>query len=69
MATETETHFVARVVFDKVVRSVTKATGHHDKDVIERDIFELGNYTFKDTDLENLKGRLNAVTSIVTDLK
>lgn len=66
MASETETHYVARVVFERVQK--TSNTRHpSEAATVEREVIEMGSYTFKDNDLDNLKGRLNAVTALVED--
>lgn len=67
MATETETHYITRVVVERVQKTIDK-THPHSEPTIGREVIELGNYTIRDTDLDNMKGRVTAIMSIMEDI-
>lgn len=57
MATETKTHYVARIVFERVDK--TSYQEHPSREPsVTREVIEVANFTVKADDLEMLKGRL-----------
>lgn len=66
MASETRTHYVARMVVERV-QFVTERTHPSSEPTVKREVEELGNYTIKDDDLDNMKGRANAIMSVIED--
>lgn len=70
MASE-EVHYVARVVVEKVVKSVDPQRNYDkvpgDRDKVERTVIELATFTAKDSDLSNLKSKVMAHTDLVSE--
>lgn len=66
MAEKTETHFVARLVIERVDKVIYQEHPSREPSTT-RDVFEVANFTVKASELEALKGRIQNHVGMVAE--